>query len=257
MRRIELAVVSALVFALLHAWTQSDAWSQDDLLSQQRAISAIKRIGGVVERYGDGSSSVAFRLVIPVPKGTATDLRPAPTKPAALIDSELRHLKSVPHLKGLTLYVDWVRFSDAALEHVRGLKELESLHIAFLPLGRRNRDEPTITGLKSLQGHGRLESLSISLANLGGAALNDIKDLPCLVSLRVMGYEVTDSDLRFLQDLKSLGSLSLRCPRVTDKALVWVKNLSNLRSLDLHCPEVTEKGIKELKRALPRTQIER
>jgi hypothetical protein len=239
MRRIESTMACLLSLALLHASARSTAWGQEDLLAQQRAISAIKRVGGDVERYEDGSGtrglSVQFRRLPDRPPGT--DLSVPKVEPEALIDSELRHLKTVPHLKSLSLEVDWVRISGAGLEHVRGLKELQSLDISFtyFPRGteRAKGDEPSISGLKYIRGLERLESLYICLFGLSGAALRDIKDLPRLESLTLLGSEITDADLEFLRGLKSLKYLSLD-----------------------DCPGVTAKGIMGLKRALPKTRID-
>jgi hypothetical protein len=257
MRRIESMMACLFLLALVLASARSTAWSQEDLLSQQRAISAIKRVGGVVERYEDSSGtrglSVRFAPVIRPPDLSATGI-----DSQALIDSELRHLQSVPHLKRLSLQVDWVRISGAGLEHVRGLNELQSLDILYSPRGiaRARGDEPRISGLKYVRGLERLKSLHIALYDQSGAALREIRDLPRLEGLSLIGFQVTDADLEFLLGLKSLKYLSLTSPRVTDKALVRVQELAHLKVLSLEqCPKLTEKGIKGLRHSLPRTRI--
>lgn len=260
MRHIESSIACLLLLALLHASIRSTACGREDFLAQQRAISAIKRVGGLVERYEDrsGTRGLSVRLDYVPPPLPGMDPGAARFKWDAPIDSELKHLESVPHLKRLDLQVDGTRISGAALEQLRGLRELQSLSLRFYPqvVTPAKGDEPSVSGLKYIRGLERLTSLHIDLWDRSGAALRDIKDLPRLETLSLTGSEIADADLDFLRGLKSLEDLSLTSPRLTDKALVRVQELTHLRVLSLeYCPGVTVKAIKGLRQALPRTRI--
>ena len=76
-----------------------------------------------------------------------------------------------------------------------------------------------------------------------------------VVSVRLAGYQIYDSELLHLKGLTNLKKLSLRSTKVTDAGLVHLKGLTNLQTLILSGTEVTEAGFKKLRQALPKCVI--
>ena len=77
--------------------------------------------------------------------------------------------------------------TDAWLEHLQGLPQLQSLNLTQTQIGD--------AGLKRLQGLTQLQSLELRETNLSDAGLEYLQALPELQSLNLWGTNVSDAGL--------------------------------------------------------------
>src|SRR5581483_8071603 len=117
--------------------------------TRESALAAVKKLGGKVERDGNGplAQVVGFNL----------DSTP-------VTDGDLARLNSFPQLRVLSL--NQTAVSDAGLGHLKGLTRLRTLSLIRTKDPKQGRISDA--GLESLKGLTRLETL-----NLGGAQITD------------------------------------------------------------------------------------
>jgi hypothetical protein len=123
------------------------------------------------------------------------------------------------------VYLATGRVTDANLECLRGLTQLEELYLEGAKI--------TDAGLKHLQGLTHLQVLDLS------------------------GTEVGDAGMELLKGLSQLEVLDLSDTKVTDAGLQHLKELTQLRELDLWRTEVTDAAATEFQEALPSCRMER
>ncbi len=164
-------------------------------------------------------------------------------------DADLALLKKLTRLR--TLLLDNVPITDAGLEHLAGLKRLQSLALQRLP-------DVGDAGLAHLGGLTQLTQLSLAWTNVGDAGLPSLRGMTRLTSLGLGGTCVTDAGLVHLQAFHQLDTLHLDEARVGDAGLAHLKGLP-LKTLRLrrtrvgdaglaHLAELQELGILELDR---------
>jgi hypothetical protein len=117
------------------------------------------------------------------------------------------------------------------------------------------RVSATDAGLEHLQGLTQLQTLDLSHAPVTDAGLEHLKGLTQLRVLCLSGTRVTDAGLEHLKGLTQLQRLYLSRTRVTDAGLEYLKGLTQLQRLDLTWTRVTEAGVAELKKTLPNVYI--
>jgi hypothetical protein len=113
--------------------------------------------------------------------------------------------------------------ADAALGHVKELKDLKTLNLY------------------------KSDASDVGMAHLGG--------LKALETLYLCGTRITDAGLKHLGPLKALRTLGLWGTRVTDAGLGDLKELKGLQTVWLNGTKVTGAGAKDLREALPNTKI--
>jgi Leucine-rich repeat (LRR) protein len=127
--------------------------------------------------------------------------------------------------KPMTVFLAGWRITDAMLEHLKGLPQLQSLGLM----------KTWVTD----------------------AGLAHLKELPQLRMLSLMATKITDAGMEHLKGLTQLQSLSLTDTNVSDAGLEHLKGLTKLQVVWLVRTKVTDDGVKKLRQALPTCRIER
>jgi hypothetical protein len=137
--------------------------------------------------------------------------------------------------------------TDADLLPLRGLTELEQLHVAC--------PEVTDRGLTCVQHLTKLRTLNLKDAKITDAGLASLARLRCLRSLYLEGTGLTDAGLVHLCRLEGLRVLSLRKTRITDRGLQDLRGMKELIVLDVPDTGVTADGVLNLRLALPHLDV--
>jgi Leucine-rich repeat (LRR) protein len=124
-----------------------------------------------------------------------------------------------------TVSLSGPRFTDAVMDHLKGLTKLERLYLV--------KTHVSDDGLEHLKGRAGLRTLDLSFT------------------------QVSDAGLEHLKGLTGLERLWLQQPRLTDKGRGNLTGLIGLRTLDLRFTQVTDVGTNELRNALPKCRIHR
>lgn len=88
------------------------------------------------------------------------------------------------------------------------------------------------------------------------AGLANLQGLTGLLGLTLENTWVTDAGLLRLQGLTNLQAIILRNTQITDAGLVHLKGLTGLRWLWVDKTQVTHTGLAQLRKALPKCQID-
>ncbi len=113
----------------------------------------------------------------------------------------------------------------------------------------------TDADLEHLKGLTSLTSLSIAHTQVTDAGLVHLKGLTKLKYLYLFETQVTDSGLKHLKGLTNLEFINLGNTHVTDAGLKHLKVLSNLNYVALYDTQVTVEGRKMLRKTLPMCQV--
>jgi WD40 repeat protein/Leucine-rich repeat (LRR) protein len=162
-----------------------------------------------------------------VPEYGSTGSRPGFEDLQAL--SQLRRLEIGPFLRA------GPRFSDSDLEHVKGLSDLESLHLFG--------NQVTASGLEHLKGLTKLRELTFT--GITDAGMANLSGLSLLERLYLDGG-VTDAGLIHLKGLAKLRELSLGHTKVTGPGLEHLEASTGLEMLDLTYARITDTGLAHL-----------
>ena len=165
-------------------------------------------------------------------------------------DDALAGLPTLRDLRNLSLRD--TRISDAALQHLRELPELE-----WVELGHTDNQGTGIQGdgLKHLQTLPKLQYLFLTRTDVDDAALAHVSNMKGLVSLGLDFTKISDRGLKHLQGLTELRFLNLRWTKITDEGLEHLAPLKQLERLNLLGTRVTPEGVARLREALPDLQI--
>jgi len=226
---------------------------------QQAAVATIQRLGGTVYYAHQIREDSLGRLVaepdkpLPLPKW----LRPVAERifPPAVAsvslretqatDRDLEILKFFPHLRRLDLAKTAV--TDDGLAIVGRLRELESLSVVGLEI-----DDRGIEHLKSL----RLTHLSLWKTRVTDAGVRHLRHMTMLRMLTLDETQITDAAMEDVGELVNLEEwLGLTDNRLTDAAVPHLSKLTKLRSLNLLRTNVSPEGLRQLRIALPGTQV--
>jgi len=184
------------------------------------------------------------------------------------------------------LRLDGTSITDAGLDYLKGMSELETLWVYQYRVTEKGLKEfikavPDCTIVWSSDGlvnamidqqqdlTGAIREYGGSCARgpggeiieirvgTGGLPLSDVglaylKDVTTLKSLIVTGnplrmVRITDSGLAQLHRLRALETLGLNCVQITDAGLVYLKQFPKLRSLELRGLPITDVGLEHLK----------
>jgi hypothetical protein len=88
---------------------------------------------------------------------------------------------------------------------------------------------------------------------------SDIKKLSGLKNITRLNLEktaITDLSLKYLKDLPNLEQVNLYGTNITDNGLLELANCVHLKMIFLWQTKTTTKGIEQLKRSLPKVQVE-
>jgi Leucine-rich repeat (LRR) protein len=143
---------------------------------------------------------------------------------------------------------EWGRVTDDGLKTLAGLPRLEAVYLWSAKVSDR--------GLKHLAGLKRLRWLATMGATITDAGVKDIVAHKDLESLNLGGTKVTDACLKNLVELTKLTTLDLSFTPVTDASFKGLATMKQLRWLYLPERPMTPKGVEELRKALPKTEVE-
>jgi hypothetical protein len=135
---------------------------------------------------------------------------------------------------------------DAALEQLKNLTSLESLHI-------RNSAIPD-AGLMHLSSLQHLQSLDISGSQISDAGLKHLVGLPALLDLNLSSTQITDAGMPAIGRLQSLRVLKIHYTAVTDEGIAQLSVLRTLKGLMVG-PNVTREAAERLHSQLPGCEI--
>jgi Leucine-rich repeat (LRR) protein len=185
-----------------------------------------------------------------------------------LTDADLEHLSRLIDLQSLDL--SGTPIGNAALAHVRGLTALVRLNLHGTQIDDTGLENlRTLAALRELdlsgtrisnQGLaalGRLRALrTLNLAGTGiSGPLDHLKALAELRELQLQDTRIRDDTLHDLWALPHLGALDLGGTAITDAGAKDLAGLSGLRVLDLHGTRVSAAGAAKLRIALPHCQV--
>ena len=136
------------------------------------------------------------------------------------------------------LRLDGPEVTDAALEELAGLKQLQALDIWGTQVAG--------PGLKQLVGLRQLRSLDIANTQVTDEGLKGLAELKQLQFLRLTETRVTDAGLIELAGLEQLKTLGLGATRVKGDGLTELTALKQLQVLHLSRTQVTDAGLKEV-----------
>jgi len=109
--------------------------------------------------------------------------------------------------------------------------------------------------LEHLEGMTDLRVLWLDNTQVSDAGLGHLKGLANLEILNLKSTQVTDAGLAHLRGIAGLRGLTLEYTQVTDAGLGHLEGMTDLRVLNLKGAQVTDAGVNNLKKALPRVQI--
>jgi hypothetical protein len=195
-----------------------------------------------------GTSDGGVKLLEKLPQLTALTLR----QEGNLTDEAIKSIAKLSRLKSLSLpsYVGthrgWMRFSVAGIRQLKGLKELESLHLvgqevpadalAFpkltsLSLGHSNVDDDVAARIGELR---ELRHLELTYCDIGDAGLKHLAALPELRRLDISSSTITDAGISHFRPHNRLEHVTVRATGFTDKALDHLAQIESLTRLDLY-----------------------
>jgi hypothetical protein len=183
-------------------------------------------------------------------------------------DAVLEHVSKLPQLERFE--VPGSRLTGDGLIKLRSLSRLRQLnvsdtlivdadliHLASLTRLEEldlSKNDLTDAGITHLKNLTSLKSLLLDHNPITGSGLVILKTFPHLEELDLSETSVTDSGLKHLAGSTSLRKLSLGCAAITDAGLAHLKGLSNLAELDLSITRVTDAGLVHLK-GLPKLSV--
>jgi len=159
---------------------------------QAEIISAIKKLGGVVEIDEQRPGKPVVKVDLHETKVT---------------DADLEILESLTELRTLDLRL--TKITDAGVSRLKGLKELRFVNLFRTQLS----DE----GLKHLTGNKDLETLLIGGTKITDKGLAHLMSFPKLKKLSVFDTQIGDAGLTHLTGLSDLEVLLIGKSKVTDE----------------------------------------
>lgn len=196
-----------------------------------------------------GTTDAGAKLLEKLPQLTSLSLG----QEGRLTDEALKSVAKLPRLKSLSLasYVGTERlgrmqFSATGIRQLKGLKELESLHLVGHVVPADALDFPKLTSL-SLGHFGvgdavaakvgelrELRYLELSYCRIGDAGLKHIATLPELRSFDISSATITDAGIGHFRAHKRLEHVTLRATDLTDKSLEHLAQIESVTRLDLY-----------------------
>jgi hypothetical protein len=245
--RTILLALSLLMFAAEDGGVRADSGS-----GEGSTVAAIEQLGARVTLDDEGKAREVYFGRVATDAGLAhlanlRNLRRLYLECAQdITDAGLSYLKDLKHLEYLSLYQTGI--SDAGLVHLKDLRSLRELQFA--------ENRITDAGLAHLRSLSRLEFLELRVAGLSDAALAHLCALPKLKRLDLAGGGHLAS-CECLKRLPELEELWFHGTQIDAAGLEHLAGLGRLKHLVFIDASITAEQARELRRALPDTQISR
>jgi Leucine-rich repeat (LRR) protein len=187
--------------------------------------------------------------------------------------------KGLKNLDGLTeltsLYLNNTKVTDAGTTEIGKLKKLKNLGLiqtAVTDKGLKNLDGLTemqglnlfglkgVTdeGMKSLAKMTKLQNLDIRLTPVTDKGIQELAGMKDLRLLQIGGPKITDASAKTLAGLTELQTLEMSGSDITDASLKEFAKLPKLSYLGIGgAKKVTDAGVADLKKALPKLQVQK
>ena len=162
---------------------------------------------------------------------------------------DLTHLKHLPNLRLLTFYSETLSGTDPPRDFtfLRELTMLESLSLADSQFD--DHDAVNLAGAKHLR------NLFLLRSEIGDTGLAYLRPLKHLESLNLRNTNVTDEGLTYISELPVLRQLDLSGCNISDKSVGHLSKMFALRELWLSNTRITKEGLRDLRDALPKCEI--
>ncbi len=223
----------------------------DELQLGDAAIRSVAQLKSLRElSVGEcGTTDDGAKLLEGMTQLTSLSLR----QEGRLTDAALKSIGKLTQLKSLSLdsYVGTVkhgrmRFSSEGIKELRGLSELESLHLVghavppealtsnklkSLSLGNESVDDRVAARVAQMSD---LRSLHLVYCGIGDVGLKEIAKLRKLTQVDISSNVITDAGMAAFEKHPTLTSLSLRAESVSDNTLRSLVTIPTLASLSLY-----------------------
>jgi Leucine-rich repeat (LRR) protein len=163
-----------------------------------------------------------------------------------ITDAGFVHLQGLRQLQELVLA--GTQITDAALVHLQELRQLRHIDLS--------RTKVTDAGLVYLQQFSQLQDLGLDNTQVTDAGLVYLQGLKQLKSLNLWNTRITDAGVVHLRGLSQLQMLHLCGTKISDAGLVHLQGLKQLKYLNIWETKVTCQGVKKIRQALPKCDIE-
>lgn len=138
--------------------------------------------------------------------------------------------------------------SDSGVFYLADIKGLQTLYMDSAPI--------TDQALLKLSAT-RIESIGLYETNITDAGLKYLSSSLNIKSLDLRKTDITDDGMEHLAKISTLTSLRIWETPISDVGIMKLKHLKSLKKLQLgSCTKVTAEGVRQLKIAMPWTEIE-
>ncbi len=162
-------------------------------------------------------------------------------------DAGLTHLARLTNLETLSI-AGAPKVRGAGLAHLKGLTRLRDLDLNHTGVGD--------AGLAHLAPLTRLESLNLGDTRVTSAGVVHLKVLTNLKVLDLQNDAVADVALQTLVGLPNLETLNLAGTKIDDDSLSRIRGFKKLSKLTLRATRVTEPAAEQLRKTLPKLNVE-
>jgi len=228
----------------------------DGSLKRLKGVASLRELGlYAVPVYGSTGSGPGFEGLEALTQLRRLEIGPVLRTGPRFSDSDLEHVKGLADLESLHLFGTQVTASG--LEHLKGLTKLRELTFTGITdAGMANLSELSLleklyldggvtdAGLIHLKGLAKLRALSLGFRKVSGPGLEHLEALNGLEVLDLTYAQITDTDLAYLPP--NLRTLLLRTTKVSDAGLEHLKGLTHLENLSLANTMVTGPGMHHL-----------
>ena len=164
---------------------------------------------------------------------------------------QLAKVAGPPALRAISISPSRPGTDSALMAIATAFPRLESIG-----LGRAS--EPfTPVGIRALAKLPKLSSVGFTPPKITDEQLAAIAALPALETLRLGGSGISNAQLSILAKIKSLGVLTLNGTQLTADAVEPLKSLKGLRDLDIRDTEIPPAAVAELRKMLPKCNVDR